>query len=165
MALFHVSHPPARLVGVEIFYILGHSGFWTLSQIPLWGALAVPCYNMTKMAAAAAIGNWWLAVSSRQQAHTCITSHTEIFCKTPNQSGDSVPLQPRFGVLWLLVFPKTKITFEREQIQNFDEIQENMMGQLMVIGRTVWGPKVPTLKGPEASLSHVSVPCILHLFQ
>ena len=29
------------------------------------------------------------------------------------------------------------------------------MGQLMVIGRTVRCPKVPTLKGTEASLSYV----------
>ena len=35
------------------------------------------------------------------------------------------------------------------------EIQENMMGQLMETGRTVWGPKVPTLKGTEASLSYI----------
>ena len=36
-----------------------------------------------------------------------------------------------------------------------DEIQENTMGQMMVIGRTVWGPNVPTLMGTEASLSYV----------
>ena len=33
----------------------------------------------------------------------------------------------------------------------------------MAIGRTVWGPKVPTLKGTEASLSHVQ--CFLYLLQ
>ena len=35
------------------------------------------------------------------------------------------------------------------------------MEQLMVIGRTVWGPKVPTLKGTEVSLSYVQ--CFLYL--
>ena len=30
----------------------------------------------------------------------------------------SAPLQPRFGSLWLLAFPKTKITFEREEISD-----------------------------------------------
>ena len=35
------------------------------------------------------------------------------------------------------------------------------MGQLMAIGRTVWGPKVPTLKGTEASLFYVQ--CFLYL--
>ena len=36
--------------------------------------------------------------------------------ETSNHPGDSVPLQPRFGTLRLLAFPKTKITFEREEI-------------------------------------------------
>ena len=35
------------------------------------------------------------------------------------------------------------------------------MGQLMVIGRTVWGLKVPSLKATEASLSYVQ--CFLYL--
>ena len=61
-------------------------------------------------------------------------------------------LQPRFGALWLLAFPQTKIFFEREETQTIDEIQENTTGQLMAIGRTGWGP---TLKGTEASLSYV----------
>ena len=30
----------------------------------------------------------------------------------------TVPLQPRCATLWLLAFPKTKITFEREQISD-----------------------------------------------
>ena len=29
------------------------------------------------------------------------------------------PLQSRFGTLWLLAFPKTKITFEREEISDY----------------------------------------------
>ena len=63
-----------------------------------------------------ATANWWLAASSQQCASSCITSHTEIFGKTSNHPGDSAPLQPRFGAAWLLAFPKTKITFEREEI-------------------------------------------------
>ena len=54
---------------------------------------------------------------------------------------------------WL--FPKLKSLLKGKRFQTIDEIQENMMGQLMAIGRTVWGPKVPTLKGTEASLSYV----------
>ena len=61
--------------------------------------------------------------------------------------GDSALLQPRFRALWLLAFTKTKITFEREEISDLDEIQKNIMGQLIATGRTMWGPKVPTLKG------------------
>ena len=67
---------------------------------------------------AAAMGSWWLAASSWQHTHSCITSHAEFFVGTSNHPGDSTPLQPRFGALWLLAFPKTKITFEREEISD-----------------------------------------------
>ena len=60
--------------------------------------------------------NWWLAALSRQCACSCITAHAEFFDKTASHPGDSAPLQPRFGALWLLAFPQTKITFEREEI-------------------------------------------------
>ena len=66
----------------------------------------------------AAMGNWWLAASSRQRACSCIMSHAEIFGKTSNHPGDSAPLQPRFGILRLLAFPKTITTFEREEISD-----------------------------------------------
>ena len=38
--------------------------------------------------------------------------------ETSSHSADSAPLQPRFGALRLLAFPKTKITFEREEISD-----------------------------------------------
>ena len=106
-------------------------------------------------------GNWWLAASPWQHSHSCITSHTEFFGKTSNHPGDSAPLQPRFGTLWLLPSPKTKIIFKWKRFYTVNEIQENTMGLLMVIGRTVWGPKVPTLRGTEVSLSYVQ--CFLYL--
>ena len=65
---------------------------------------------------ATVMGNWWLAALSRQYTCSCITSCAVFFGETLNHSGDSVLLQPRFGALWLLAFPKTKITFEREEI-------------------------------------------------
>ena len=61
------------------------------------------------------MGNWWLAASSRQCVCSCIMSCAEFFGETSNHPGDSAPLQPRFGALWLLVFLKTTITFERER--------------------------------------------------
>ena len=64
-------------------------------------------------------------------------SHAEFFGKTSSHAGDSASLQPGFGTLRLLAFLKIKITFEREEFQAIDEIQENMTGRLMVIGRTV----------------------------
>ena len=67
---------------------------------------------------AAALGNWWLAASSWQGACSCVTCCAEIFGETSNHPGDSTPLQPRLGALWLLAFPKTKTTFEREEISD-----------------------------------------------
>ena len=80
------------------------------------------------------------------------------FSETSNHSSDSAPLQPKFGVLWLLDFPKIKVTFEREEISDpwCDSGKYNGL-----TGRTVWGPKVPTLEGTEASSSHVQ--CSLYL--
>ena len=106
---------------------------------------------------AAVMGNWWLVVSSWQGACSCIMTHAAFFCEIWNHSGDWALLQFRFGALRLMAFPQTKITFEKE------EIQENMTWQLMVIKRTVWGPKVPTLEGTETSLSYVQ--CFLYLLQ
>ena len=60
---------------------------------------------------------------------------------------------------WL--FLKLKSPLKGKRIQTIDEILENWMGQLMAVGRPVWGPKVPTLKGTEASLSCVQ--CFLYL--
>ena len=60
-----------------------------------------------------------------------------------------------------MAFPKTKITFERKEISDHWWDSGKMAGQLMSIGRTVWGPKVPTLKGTEVSLSFIQ--CFLHL--
>ena len=52
-------------------------------------------------------GHWWLAASSRQHVCSGITL-----------SHDSAPEQPRLGALGLLAFPKTKTTFEREEISD-----------------------------------------------
>ena len=45
-------------------------------------------------------------------------SPAEFSGETSNHPVDSAALQPRFGALWLLAFPKTKITFEREEISD-----------------------------------------------
>ena len=65
----------------------------------------------------AAMGNWWLAASSRQRAHSHITCRAECSwnIKSPRWLR---PLQPEFGALWLLAFSKTEITFEREEISD-----------------------------------------------
>ena len=67
---------------------------------------------------AAAMGNWWW-----QLCHNNVPAHASClvqrsFGKTSNHPGDSVLLQPRFGELQLLAFPKMKITFERDEISD-----------------------------------------------
>ena len=86
--------------------------------------------------------------------------------KTSNQS--SRWLSPPIVQVWRPVtsgfFPKLKSPLKGKRFQmTVNEIQENRTGQLIAIGRTVWGPKVPTLKGTEMSLSYVS--CFLYLLQ
>ena len=57
--------------------------------------------------------------------------------------------------------PKPKSPLKGKRFQTTDEIQENTVGQLMAIGRTVWGPKLTTLKGTDTSLSYVQ--CFLYI--
>ena len=59
---------------------------------------------------------------------------------------------------WLL--RKLKSPLRGKRFQTISEIQENTTGQLMAIGRTMWGPKVPPLKGTETSLSYIR--CFLY---
>ena len=65
----------------------------------------------------------------------------------PPYSSDLAPCN-----FWL--FPKLKSYLKGKRFHTVDEIQENTMGQMMAIWRTVWGSKVPTLKGAEASFSY-----------
>ena len=71
--------------------------------------------RVIQKAAAMATGNWQL---HQQPDSSCIMSHAEVFGETSNHPGDSAPLEPRFGALQLLAFPKTKVTFEREEISD-----------------------------------------------
>ena len=64
-----------------------------------------------------AMGNWWLAASSQQHTHYA-SRLVQFFGETSNHPVDSALLQPTFGALWFLVFPQTKITFEREEISD-----------------------------------------------
>ena len=70
-------------------------------------------------------------------------------------------LSPDMAYCDFWFFPKLKSPLKGKRFQTVNEIQENMTRQLISIGRTVWGPKVPTLKGTEASLSYVQ--CFLYL--
>ena len=71
-----------------------------------------------------------------------------------------LPLQPRFGTLRLLAFPKTKTTFEREEISDL----QRDSGKYNRAANGDWensvGPKLPDLKGTEVSLSYIQ--CFLY---
>ena len=108
---------------------------------------------------AAVVGNWCLAASSRQYVRSSIMCHAEYFGETSNHPG--FPLSPDLVPCDFWLFPKLKSPMKGNRFQTINEIQENMSGQLIVIGRTVWGPKVPTLKGTEVSLLYVQ--CFLYL--
>ena len=113
------------------------------------------------MQRATAIGNWWLAASSWQCPHSCTTSWCRVFWQ--NIKSHSACIQPRFGALQLLVFPKTKITFEREEIS--DHLWDSGKYDGAVDGDWENWVRFPrlTLKGTEASLSYVQ--CFLYLLQ
>ena len=104
---------------------------------------------------AAAMGNWWLAASSQQRACSCITSRVEFFGKTWNHPGDSAPPQPRFGTLWLLAFPKTKITFEREEISDRQWDSGKYDGTADGDWENCVRAQSAYFEGTEASLSYV----------
>ena len=65
------------------------------------------------------MGNWWLAASSQQCACSCIISLQSFLVKHQITQVAHPLLQPRFGTLGLLAFPKTKITFERDGISDY----------------------------------------------
>ena len=101
-----------------------------------------------------ASGDWQLYHNNMPAHASCLVQR--FFCKISNHPGDSAPLFSRDLVpcdFWL--FPKLKSPLKGKRFQTINKIQENMTGQLMVIERTVWGPKVPTLRGIEVSLSYV----------
>ena len=105
-----------------------------------------------------AIGDWHLCHNS-VPAHAShlvqgfLAKHQITQVTQPHYSPDLVPWN-----FWL--FPKLKSLLKGKRFQIIDEIQENTVGQLMVIERTVWGPKVPSLMGTEVSLSYVQ--CFLY---
>ena len=96
---------------------------------------------------AAAMDNWWLAASSWQCIHSYITSYAEFFGKTSNHTGDSAPYSPDLVPCDFWLFPKLKSPLKGKRFHTINEIQENTMGQLVANGRTVWSPKVSTLRG------------------
>ena len=110
-----------------------------------------------------ATGDWQLRHNNMPNpaSRSCV----EFFSKHQITQLTQPPYSPDLGPYDCWLFPKLKSPLKGERFQTVDEIQENMTGQLMAIGRTVWGPNVSTLKGTEASLSYVQCflcLCLLH---
>ena len=106
-----------------------------------------------------ATGDWQLHLDN-VPAHA---SHLlQFFGETSNHPGDSDPLQARFGALWLLAFPKTKITFEREEISDHRSDSRKYDGTADGDWKNcVRSQGAYTLRGTEVSLSYVQ--CFLYL--
>jgi len=62
-------------------------------------------------------------------AHSTALVQDFFFGKTSHHSNLSAPLQPRFGSLPLLVFPKAKFAFESEEICKCDGHTVNKLSQ------------------------------------
>ena len=110
---------------------------------------------------ATAMGNWWLAASLWQCPISCVISCTEFFGKTSNHPGDSVPSEPTFGSLWLLTFPKTKITFDREEISLCQWDSGKYDGTADGDWENCVRSQCAYFEGAEVSLSYVQ--CFLYL--
>ena len=114
---------------------------------------------------AIALGNWWWAVSSQQHAHSCIKPHAEFSGETSNNPGDSSPYSPELVPCDIQLFPKLKLLWKGKRFQTMVEIQENMMGQPMAIGRTMWGPRWLLGRGLRCHCPMYNVSCILYFLQ
>ena len=78
-----------------------------------------------------ATGDW-------QFHHDNVLAHVShlvqgFFAKYQITQVTQLPLQPRFGALWLLAFPKTKTPLKEKRFQTVGEIQGNMPGQPMAM--------------------------------
>jgi hypothetical protein len=69
------------------------------------------------------------SASSQQCACPSYSAHAGFFDKASHYPGLSAPLQPRFGSLWLLDFPKAIITVEREEICECDSHTVHKLSQ------------------------------------
>ena len=106
---------------------------------------------------AAALSSWSLAASSQQHALSCITSHAEFFGQISNYTGDSVPLQSRFGALWLLAFPKTRGRDFRPSVR-FRKIRR---GSWWRLGELCEVPRCLLWRGLRCHFPLYNVSCVL----
>ena len=135
---FKMTERVEQWICIKFFIKLEHSSMetiWWFRRLQLW-----------------ATGEWQLhhnnmPTHASHLVQDVLAKHHVAQVTQPPYSQDLVPWD-----FW--PFPKLKSPLKGKWFQTTNEIQENTMGQLMAVGRTVWGPKVPTLKGTEVSLSY-----------
>ena len=88
-------------------------------------------------------------------------SRAEVVCKTSNHPGDSDPYSPDLVPCDFWFFPKLKSPFKGKKISACHWDSGKYDGAADGDWENCWGPKVPTLKGTEVSLSCVQ--CFLYL--
>ena len=67
---------------------------------------------------AAALGNRWLAALLQLHNHACLMCSATFFGNTSNDPGDTAPYSPDLAPCDFWAVPKTKISFEREEISD-----------------------------------------------
>ena len=112
---------------------------------------------------ATAMGNWWLAASSRQRTRSCITSHAEFLAKHQIIQMTQAPYSPDLAPCDFWLFPKLKSPLKGMRFQTVNEIQENTTGQLMGIGELCEVPKCLLWRGLRHHCPMYNVSCVLYL--
>ena len=111
---------------------------------------------------AAAMGNWWLAASSRQCTHSCITPPAEFFfAKHRITQVSQPPYSPDLAPCDFWLFPK--LTFEREEISDYWWDSGKYDGAADGDWENCVRSQGAYIEVTEASLSCVQ--CFLHLLQ
>ena len=112
---------------------------------------------------AAAMDNWWLAASSRQLAHSCITFCAEFWGDHQITQVTQPPYSPDLVLCHFWLFPKLKSPLKGKRFQTIDEIQENMTGQrlreLCEVPRCLPG------RGLRCHCPMYNASCIVYLLQ
>ena len=115
---------------------------------------------------AATVGNWWLAASPwNVPVQGAWHLMQRFLAKHQITQVTQLPYSPDLAPCDFWLFPKLKSPLKGKRFQSVDEIQENMTGQLMVTGRTVWGPKVSLWRGLRHHCPVYNVSFILYLLQ
>ena len=87
------------------------SSFALSLNVPLW-----KLFGWFRRPQLWATGDWQLHYDNATAHASCLFQ--SFLVKYHITQVTQPPIQPRFGTLWLLAFPKTKITFEREGISD-----------------------------------------------